>query len=244
MNALPAPLFAACFTAWVESLREAQPDIVAVDGKTSRRSKAKGSDPPHLVSAWASRRRLVLGQEAVTETSNGINAIPVLLARLELESALVAIDAVGRQTEIAKAIRGKAPTISARSRTTGRPSPRRSAASSTTPRRRPRQPRDHRRRPRPHRGPPRRRQHDTGWLASDRRFPGAWRFPDLATIGMVEAEVERDNRTGIARRCHLSSARLPAQAFAAAVRPHWGVENRLPWVMDVLLGTTLHWSVL
>ena len=54
MNALPAPLFAECFTAWVESLRESAPDIVAIDGKTSRRSKAKGSAPLHLVSAWAS----------------------------------------------------------------------------------------------------------------------------------------------------------------------------------------------
>jgi hypothetical protein len=54
MNALPAPLFAECFTAWVASLRESAPDIVAIDGKTSRRSRAKGSDPLHLVSAWAS----------------------------------------------------------------------------------------------------------------------------------------------------------------------------------------------
>ena len=60
MNALPAALFAECFTAWVESLRESAPDIVAIDGKTSRRSKAKGSDPLHLVSAWASRQRAPL----------------------------------------------------------------------------------------------------------------------------------------------------------------------------------------
>ena len=80
---------------------------MAIDGKTSRRSKAKGSDPLHLVSAWASRQRLVLGQEAVAEKSNEINAIPLLLERLELAGALVTIDAMGCQTEIAKAIRGK-----------------------------------------------------------------------------------------------------------------------------------------
>ena len=78
MNALPAPLFAECFTAWVEGLREGAPDIVAIDGKTSRRTKARGSDPLHLVSAWASRQRLVLGQEAVAEKSNEIIAIPLL----------------------------------------------------------------------------------------------------------------------------------------------------------------------
>ena len=67
----------------------------------------RASDPLHLVSAWASRQRLVLGQEAVAEKSNEINAIPLLLARLELAGALVTIDAMGCQTEIAKAIRGK-----------------------------------------------------------------------------------------------------------------------------------------
>jgi predicted transposase YbfD/YdcC len=107
MNALPAALFAECFTAWVEGLREEAPDIVAIDGKTSRRARANGSDPLHLVSAWASRQRLVLGQEAVAEKSNEINAIPLLLKRLELEGALVTIDAMGCQTEIAKTIRGK-----------------------------------------------------------------------------------------------------------------------------------------
>ena len=85
MNALPSTLFAECFTAWVEDRREAAPDIVAIDGKTSRRTKARGSHPLRLVPAWASRQRLVLGQQAVDESSNEINAIPLLLARLELE---------------------------------------------------------------------------------------------------------------------------------------------------------------
>ena len=76
--------------------------------------------------------------------------------------------------------------------------------------------------------------HDVGWLTSDRRFPGEWRFPDLAMIGMVEAEVERDGKTSLARRYYLSSAPLSASAFAAAVRAHWGIENRLHWVMDVV----------
>ena len=69
--------------------------------------RRKGSDPLHLVSAWASRQRLVLGQEAVAEKSNEITAIPLLLERLELDGALVTIDAMGCQTEIAKAIRAK-----------------------------------------------------------------------------------------------------------------------------------------
>src|SRR5215203_764792 len=91
---------------WVESLREAAPDLIAIDGKTSRRSHArsKGREPLHLVSAWASRQRLVLGQEAVAGKSNEITAIPLLLERLALKGALVTIDAIGTQTEIARTI--------------------------------------------------------------------------------------------------------------------------------------------
>lgn len=235
MNALPAGLFAECFTGWVEGLREEAPDIVAIDGKTSRRTRAKGSDPLHLVSAWASRQRLVLGQEAVTEKSNEIIAIPRLLERLELAGALVTIDAMGCQTKIAETIRARGadyllalkdnwPALAEEVRlhldtapagalltheTTdgdhGRIEVRRAVVS-----------------------------HDTDWLLSDRRFPDEWRFPDLAMLAMVEATVERDGRTSLSRRFYLSSAKLSAAAFAAAVRAHWGIENRLHWVMDVV----------
>lgn len=235
MNALPAPLFAECFTAWAESLRETAPEIVAIDGKTSRRARAKGGHPLHLVSAWASRQRLVLGQEAVGETSNEINAIPLLLERLELAGALVTIDAIGCQRAIAQAIRARGadylfalkdnwPALAEEVRRYFDTAPPGALASHET------TDGDH------GRIETRRAwvSHDVAWLASDRRFPGAWRFPDLAMIGMVEAEVERDGRTTRARRYYLSSAPLSAPAFAAAVRAHWGIENRLHWVMDVV----------
>src|SRR3954454_17194601 len=101
--ALDPALFKDCFTSWVEALREAAPDLVAVDGKTSRRSPAgsRGRKPLHLVSAWASRQRLVLGQEAVGGKSNEIAAIPSLLERLALTGDLVTIDASGTQAAIA-----------------------------------------------------------------------------------------------------------------------------------------------
>ena len=97
ISALDPELFKEGFAAWVEGLREAEPDIVAIDGKTSRRShdRGKGRGPLHLVSAWASRQRLVLGQEATAEKSNEITAIPLLLERLALSGALVTIDAMG-----------------------------------------------------------------------------------------------------------------------------------------------------
>ena len=88
-------------------LRESAPDIIAIDGKTSRRTHARktGREPLHLVSAWASRQRLVLGQEAVCDKSNEIVAIPLLLERLALTGALVTIDAMGTQRAIAEAKR-------------------------------------------------------------------------------------------------------------------------------------------
>src|ERR1700689_3052801 len=149
INGLDAELFKTCFANWVEALRERAPDIIAIDGKTSRRTHArrKGREPLHLVSAWAARQRLVLGQQAIDEKSNEIVAIPLLLERLELTGALVTIDAMGTQTEIAEKIVGRG--------------------------------------------------------ARERRY-------------------------------YLSSAKLDAKTFAAAVRAHWGIENRLHWVLDVV----------
>src|SRR4051812_46900013 len=117
INALDPALFKTCFGAWVEALRDAEPDIVAIDGKTSRRThdRRKGREPLHLVSAWAARQlsawaarqRLVLGHEATDAKSNEITAIPPLLERLALTGALVTLDAMGCQTKIAHAIQAK-----------------------------------------------------------------------------------------------------------------------------------------
>lgn len=87
INALDPDLFGACFTAWVEGLREDEPDIVALDGKSSRRSRRGEDHLLHVVSAWATRQRLVLGQQAVGSKSNEIVAIPLLLERLHLAGA-------------------------------------------------------------------------------------------------------------------------------------------------------------
>ncbi|GAA0579627.1 hypothetical protein GCM10009416_17550 [Craurococcus roseus] len=105
-SALDPALLRAAFAARVESLREAAPDIVAVDGKASRRShgRAEGRSPLRLVSAWASRQRLVLGQRAAAEKSNGIEAVPLLLERLAPAGALATIDAMGAAAGIAEAV--------------------------------------------------------------------------------------------------------------------------------------------
>jgi len=235
MNALPATLFTECFTNWVESLREKEPDIVAIDGKTSRRAHGRDGSPLHLVSAWAARQRLVLGQQAVDKKSNEIVAIPLLLERLELTGALVTIDAMGCQREIAEKIRAKGadyllalkdnwPSLADDVRLYFDDAEKDAVDTHAT------TDGDHGRiEVRRHYV-----SHDIGWLSTKRRFPGEPRFPALAMIGMIEATVEREGKTSVARRYYLSSAALSARQFAQAARAHWGVENRLHWVLDVV----------
>ena len=100
--------FRRCFLGWIEALHEAtERQLIAIDGKTLRRSfdRAKGKSALHLVHAWASANHLLLGQVAVDEKSNEITAIPKLLKVLEITGAIVTIDAMGCQKEIARTIR-------------------------------------------------------------------------------------------------------------------------------------------
>src|SRR5271167_3007572 len=93
------------FVAWVGALTKAPIEVIAIDGKTSRRSGRKGGkDTIHMVSAFAARQRLVLAQTRVSEKSNEIVAIPALLDMLSIEGAIVTIDAMGCQREIARKI--------------------------------------------------------------------------------------------------------------------------------------------
>ena len=264
INAIDADLFAQCFGAWVEGLREAAPDavgpeVVAIDGKTSRRTHDRGKErgPLHLVSAWASSQRLVLGQQACEAKSNEITAIPLLLERLALTGALVTTDAMGGagrrfhpaqpdgrasggcQTKIAQAIldRGGDYLLAVKDNRPGLhgevqrlfddPGTTLHSECETVDG-------EHGRiETRRHRI-----SHDVDWLATDRRFPGEPRFPGLRAIARVEAEVERGGGDGAVtsreRRYHLSSLPLDARLFARAVRCHWHIENRLHWVLDVV----------
>ncbi len=106
---LDAEAFQRCFVAWVAALTKAPADVIAIDGKTSRRAyQKKGSkEPIHLVSAFAARQQLVLGQVKVNEKSNEIVAIPALLNMLSIEGAVVTIDAMGCQRDIAAKIIGR-----------------------------------------------------------------------------------------------------------------------------------------
>lgn len=238
MNAIDEELFKSCFASWVETLREQEPDIIAIDGKTSRRShdRGRGRDPLHMVSAWATRQRLVLGQEAIEHKSNEIVAIPRLLERLELKGALVTIDAMGTQSEIAEKIVAKGGDYLLALKA-NRPATHKDVVRFFAD-----PPADQISKPfetveKDHGRLETRRHvvcHEVDWLFSDRRYPDEPRFPHLAMIAMVETEVERHGRLEQERRYYLSSAKLDAKSFAAAVRAHWGIENRLHWVLDVV----------
>jgi len=106
---IDAQAFQRCFGDWVAALTKTPAEVIAIDGKTSRRSgDKKGSKQPiHMVSAFAARQRLVMGQVAVAENSNEIVAIPALLDMMAIEGAVVTIDAMGCQRNIAKKIIAK-----------------------------------------------------------------------------------------------------------------------------------------
>jgi predicted transposase YbfD/YdcC len=236
--ALDPALFKAGFLSWINGLRDGDPDIIAIDGKTSRRShdRRKGRNPLHLVSAWAARQRIVLGQPATEEKSNEITAIPLLLRLLDLKGALVTMDAMGTQTDIARAIRDGGgdycmslkknwPAVYADVEqlfadppddvafethetvdlTGGRIETRRHTVC-----------------------------RKVDWMTSDRHYPGEPVFPDLAMIGRIETEVERNGKIEYETCYYLCSIALCALTFARVVRAHWGVENHLHWVLDVI----------
>lgn len=236
--ALDPDLFKTCFTNWIERLRSPGPETIAIDGKTSRRSHArsKGRGPLHTVSAWATGQRLVLGQEAVSDKSNEITAIPLLLLRLELAGALVTIDAMGPQTGIAQTIldgggdyvlalkQNRPETFASVEALFAAPPPEFAIGTHQT------IDGEHGRiETRTHRV-----CHEIGWLFSDRRYPDEPTFPGLAMIGMVESRTERGGKVEHERRYYLCSTKLDADTFARVVRSHWGIENRLHWVLDVV----------
>ena len=239
MNAIDPALFERCFSDWVADLRAACPDIIAVDGKTSRRTHDRGRDrkPLHLVSAWASGQRLVLGQQATEEKSNEIMAIPLLLDRLMLKGSIITIDAMGAQVEIAEkiiekeadyclALKKNRPVLHAEvERYFADPE----AADVTTCEA---AEKDH--------GRLEQRRHSVtsniDWLSSDRRHPGELTFPRLAMIGMVESETVRNGKIEHERRYYLCSKVMPVEDFANVVRAHWGIENGLHWSLDVTFG--------
>jgi predicted transposase YbfD/YdcC len=243
MNRIDPELFSACFTAWVRETWPDRPDIVAIDGKTSRRShdRSAGTPPLHLVSAFATTARLVLGQEAVSDKSNETTAIPILLERLAikdgLKGAIVSIDAIACNPTIATAIKdagadyllavkANQPTLRAEVEEYFATAPHEALDTVTD----------------LDKGHGRIEERtvtvsrEADWLEGDRRFPGELRLPGVTAIVKVRSRTELKDRCRTDTRYYISSASLTAEAAAQAVRGHWGIENRLHWVLDVVFG--------
>lgn len=243
MNRIDPGLFSAAFTAWVRETWPDRLDFVAIDGKTSRRSHDHSADkaPLHLVSAFATTSRLVLGQEAVADKSSEITAIPLLIERLAskdgLKGALVSIDAIATNPTIATTIRdakadyllavkANQPTLRSEIETFFADAP----------------PASFERTVETDKGHGRIEQRtvtvarEVDWLEGDRRFPGEVRLPDVATIVRVASRAELKDRCRFETRYYVSSAALSAARAAEAVRGHWAIENSLHWVLDVTFG--------
>jgi predicted transposase YbfD/YdcC len=228
--------FQRCFLGWIEALHEAtEGQVIAIDGKTLRRSfdRAKGRSALHLVHAWATANHLLLGQVAVGEKSNEITAIPKLLKVLEITGAIVTIDAMGCQKEIAHTIRERKAHYVLALKANHEHLYEQVVAFFD------------RARARLMKGPDIRyhRAWDEGhgrdecrrcWATSDLSWlEGREEWTDLKSVAMIEAERFVGDAVVVETRYYLSSLSNDAEVLNEAVRSHWGVENSLHWVLDV-----------
>jgi predicted transposase YbfD/YdcC len=237
--------FLDCFLRWTQALRETiAQEIVSIDGKALRRAYEKKENLKYIVSAWAEENSLVLGQLKVEDKSNEITAVPELLRRLELSGCVVTVDAMGCQKKIAReikeadaefvlALKGNQETVhkevqefleaAVTEQKTWRPKgselshvARDLAALETIEK-------DHGRLET-------RRYYQSdqiGWFADLSSWEG------LRSVGMVEATREIKGQKSVERRYYLSSLPLDVKLFARAVRSHWGIENKVHWLLDV-----------
>lgn len=227
------------FMQWVQALQQVRGDLIAIDGKTHRRThdRSNGQAALHLVSAWAAANRLVLGQVAVDDKSNEITAIPMLLALLDLDGCTVTIDAMGCQTAIADqivrrggnyvlALKANQPTLFADvaalfadARAAQQPEYGLTSATETVV--------GHGR-----------IETRTAYVISDPAVIAylneGQRWRDLASVALIEAQRTVHGTTTVEQRYYLLNQRLAATTVNDLVRSHWGIENQVHWVLDVV----------
>jgi predicted transposase YbfD/YdcC len=228
--------FEKCFLNWIADLHEiSDGQIVAIDGKTLRRSfdKASSKSAIHMVSAWATANHVSLGQVVVDEKSNEITAIPKLLEILELSGSLVTIDAMGCQTEIARAIvdagadyvlavKENQPTLHAGivdffaehvEDDFARVKVSRHATSE--------------------KGHGRKEKRSYYVCPVPEDLPDVERWENLAAVGVAISDTMRGDKECNETRFYILSKKLTGRRFSEAVRDHWSIENRLHWQLDV-----------
>jgi predicted transposase YbfD/YdcC len=233
---LDAEQFQGCFAAWVAAVTGVPEGVVAIDGKTSRRSGRKGAsrDSIHMVSAFAARQRLVLAQVKVAEKSNEIIAIPKLLDMLAIEGAILTIDAMGCQRDIAqRVIDKKADYVLALKGNQGSlrddaelfvTEQKASGFVDTEISRDTTVDGDH--------GRIETRTttviHDVEWLQQRHSWPGLKGLVIVESCREISGKIERETRY------YITSMSMTAVHLGHVIRSHWAIENSLHWVMDMM----------
>lgn len=239
LSRVSPPKFRECFMNWTQSvMQKTGSEVIAVDGKTARGSRDRKNhrNPLHMVSAWACRNRLVLGQQATEEKSNEITAIPKLLELLELKGCIVTLDAMGCQRAIAEqimdqqgdyvlglkgnqhALHEAVEEFFTTAQTHQFTAVKHDYLEECD--------KDHGR-----------LEIRRYWITEDlNTLPDTEDWKGLRSIGMVERECLQGDTTSIERRYFINSIPAQAKPFATAVRGHWGIENTLHWRLDVVLG--------
>jgi predicted transposase YbfD/YdcC len=239
---LDARAFQRCFVAWVAAVIGAPAEAIAIDGKTLRRSYQKkgAKEPVHIVSAFAARERLVLGQVKVANKSNEIVAVPALLDMLMIEGAIVTIDAMGCQRSIAQKILGeKANYILALKGNQGTLREdvelfateqkangfKDTAASSDRT-----VDGDH--------GRIETRTvtvfHDVSWLQQRHNWPGLKSCVMVESVREIKGSSPQTDKIERETRFYITSLAWIACQIGPVIRGHWAIENGLHWVMDMM----------
>jgi predicted transposase YbfD/YdcC len=239
VNRVDPILFGRCFEGWIKDLWPDRHDLIAIDGKTSRRThdKRKGLKALHTLSAYATNARLTLAQLSVPEKSNEITAIPELLDHLagtgQLEGALVTIDAMGCQVEIAAkivehkadfmlALKGNHPTLESEVEEYFNTAPKNELVTKTT----------------IEKGHGRietriyTASSNVDWIGAEKSYPGQPRFENINTLVKAVNRTEYADRCTFDTRLYISSAPLDIERLADASRDHWGIES-MHWLLDV-----------
>ncbi len=234
--ALDPKEFAECFMKWTQAVRrQVEREVVAIDGKTVRRSfdRHKGQEAIHMVNAWASDNGLALGQVKVDDKSNEITAVPQLLRALELEGCIVTLDAMGCQKNIAKeiceadadyvlALKGNHEVVHEKVA---------SFLQDARQKNWKKVPHDFLETVEKGHGRIETRRYwiteKIDWFADRSKWEG------LHSVGMVESIRRIGESSSSETRFFLCSLKADAKEFARAVRGHWNIENNLHWVLDV-----------
>jgi predicted transposase YbfD/YdcC len=236
ISALRPDEFEACFQRWTQAVSNHQSDVIAIDGKTLRRSHdaAAGQSAVHLVSAWACENKMVFGQIATDEKSNEITAIPKLLEMLVLDGSVVTIDAMGCQKKIAeKIMNGGGDYIFSLKGNHGILHEEVKLFMDDAIAHHSRH---------PYHG-----DTDGGhgrveirkvwynenieWMQDRAQWPG------LSSLAAVETQRMIGNTVSTERRYFISSlSGIDAKTIGQMIRSHWGIENKLHWSLDVSFG--------